>query len=286
MVISAGDSSIPVTIEGNSGKALPVGVQIQRGNITLKNVNVGADEADLLADVNGTKAGIAVYVTADNQALKNVTLDNCNVVLSGDFGTSPVDGIHVFGDASQAATGSVKNCAITLTDVTSQDNKINGIELGAPDVEVTDNTIKGATRGIYASWVGADDEINISGNIVNLRETEFVNSAEYFIWYTGEAAPADFGTANSTAIPEKVAEWLEAGELENGQSVIVCYSDASALEKYEQSKDGQTSYYYDAEAAEGDGAWVDMAETPDVEEPGTGEEEGGEAPAPTPGEGE
>ncbi len=140
------------------------------------------------------------------------------------------------------------------TDVNSSDNKINGVQLGTPAAEVSKNSIKGATRGVYASWVGAEDlsteeaGLNIFDNTITLRDTDFVNSAEYFVWLNEVAAAEGFGTVNGAGVPD----WFAAASLDAGQSVIVCYSDTSLLEKYEQAdKTTQKSYY------QADGAWVE-----------------------------
>ena len=67
LVISAGTT--PVIIQGRSGQELPVGIEIKRGNIELKDVNVNVSGADLLADADGAAAGIYVSVTGENAVL-------------------------------------------------------------------------------------------------------------------------------------------------------------------------------------------------------------------------
>lgn len=251
LVISAGTT--PVIIQGRSGQELPVGIEIKRGNIELKDVNVNVSGADLLADADGAAAGIYVSVTGENAVLENVILNGCDITLSGEF-EKAVDGVHVFGDGSHETKATIKDCNIVLEDVNSSDNKINGVQLGTPAAEVSKNSIKGATRGVYASWVGAEDlsteeaGLNIFDNTITLRDTDFVNSAEYFVWLNEVAAAEGFGTVNGAGVPD----WFAAASLDAGQSVIVCYSDTSLLEKYEQAdKTTQKSYY------QADGAWVE-----------------------------
>lgn len=250
LVISAGTT--PVIIQGRSGQELPVGIEIKRGNIELRDVNANVSDADLLADAGGAAVGIYVSVTGEDAVLENVILNGCDVTLSGEF-EKPVDGVHVFGDASHETKATIKNCNIVLEDVTSSDNRINGVQLGTPAAEVSGNTIKGATRGVYASWVAADDlnadkMLAIFDNNITLRDTDFVNSAAYFVWYNGETAPENFGTVDGAGVPD----WFTKTGLANGEAVIVCYSDTNLLEKYEQvAKNAQKSYY------QADGAWAE-----------------------------
>jgi hypothetical protein len=243
LVIDAGaaDNSEPYKIKGlgkSSSQALSSGIILANDNVTLEDVKIILTDPTKAATTNGTpetrytaavsigRRGDSAWLTGDDLASKNVTVQNCDIYYAKS--TMKVDnttysfnaGIFLIGSLSHAAPQNIRiiNSTVTSAGTSTTASQAVVIEHYDPSIVITGNTLSSSTGGaatvngpasalflnINPNKIADTATPQISGNTLDGKNIDFYVN----IYSTGDyiGVPAlfasKFGTYYSTWVTD------------------------------------------------------------------------------------
>jgi hypothetical protein len=217
-------ASAPVTITGDSGIPLNVGMNIANDNITIRNVNFNITDSThaALAYWSASTYYAALFVnrfddsnsreTGNNAVNNNIVIENCTITFTGTTGFTA--GIFVTGNADTAQTGGIiiRNNTVSVTGVGGSAAQALLINRYDPTIKITSNRLSAFnTRTINAraapasaihltlntNWTTGVNPV-ISGNTLTGTFSFYVNILAPNRSGLGDLCTDDFATVNST----------------------------------------------------------------------------------------
>lgn len=194
-----------LVLDGNR-KTIDSGLQIAADGIEVKDLTVNLYHSEYMVTGKNASDRIGVYLCKtgdDAYAVSNVKLNDVDVRLWSEVESyaGPLCGIHVYGGVDDAGTGNViQSCSVTFaafTESGGQTHERDGIYIGSAAVNLADNTVTKASRGICIQGIGEASETVLEGNRVTIQ-TGGLGGYAYDLSFSA-ALCENFGTATSTS---------------------------------------------------------------------------------------